>query len=958
MKKEKSSPDLNKMENYFLKINSHKTDNKLISISIFIEENNHFTSLFFKNEFSNIFYFIPGKIGVFKIEAKSKLNNIVNFLTEITVFNNSSILSFDMKLSNLNLLVEFSIKNELHFLYGNKEIEKININNSLPDMKWLQFKVYDSKRFLLESFLSVSNIEIISESNEFILFNITLKSKENIESNNIYFKNIKDAKEMIQLFKNLTKVSFTKSEIRNILEKYENLYNNLKNVKLDNFDLNTNFLKQFKEKSSCTKRLELYYDVTLQKIIVKVATKHLNEYKYLNESSLIKNDLDLNKNLEDKCDESEFLNSVLSFLDSFDNIKKQGYINSKEKYFKLKALIKRWKSLDDYEIYIDESFETKDNQSKFSINSLELKNNLLEMSLSLPLLSNEEVVEAIRSYLNKDEFFETKDNRLINLKNIDFENLEEDFKKINLNIYSLLSKNENNFYLNFHNSYYLLDFIENSNQPNSIDLAKKLKNIIKNAETEVKKLKINDDLKTKLHDYQFEGVKWFKKMIALNMGGILADEMGLGKTIQTIALLDNLYNYENIKKPSIVICPSSLIYNWKNEFKKFSEKLKIVVIDGKKNLRTKLINDNRDNNIIFITSYHQFARDSKEFENVEFYCSFADEGQMIKNYLTKFTKEIKKINSKYRFALSGTPLENNLLELWSIFDFILPNYLLSKNAYKRVFYKPFLEGNTKHLLAKINPFILRRLKSEVLDSLSDKEIKVIKIKQKSDEKTFYQKELSKIKYSLDILKNNSSLTTNNKHLIVLKAINHLKIIASSPFVKSDKFDTSEKLNYCINLIKSIKLLKQKVLIFTQFTKNIPFFEKNFIKSNIKYDIISGKTNKKERFKITEYFNESSDIDVLIISLRAGSLGLNLTSANNVILYDIWWNQSVESQAIDRVHRIGQKRGVNVFKLIMKDTIEEKVFELQSQKQKIIDIVLENSLETKNIDLDFLFNLLE
>lgn len=945
-------------EKYFFKFFSNKSQKLTISINIFVLIGENYVSLFFKKEKNEIFYFVPGTSGVRNVIADSKLEKILNFLIELENLNDGPILKFNINIKKFEYLMDFANKNNISFLYGESKIKEIFINDILPDIEWLQFKPYDNKRYLLESSFKVKEIEIIAESKEEKLINIIFSDQNKNIFNHIYFKNNEYAKKIISLFKSFGKVTFTRSEIKDIVDKYKDLYYNLKNIKVANLDLGKDTLEKINKLATCVKRLEIFYDATLEKIITKISVKYKDEYIYLNNS--IKKYKENYKNqsesdvLRDYCEEEDFFLNVLNFLDDFNDEKYEGYIVSKNKYVRLKSTIKRWKSFDNYEIIIDKSFEKHLQKTSFKLSTLNYKNNLLEISFSLPSLSDSEVIEAIKAYLNNDEYFETDKGRLINLKSIDFKSLEDELKKVNLSIYSIRKEDEGKIHLNFYNSYYLLDIL----QTNHNDLYKKLSHIINEAEEKANSLKIHEELKKKLHPYQFEGVKWFKKMIALNMGGILADEMGLGKTIQTIAFLDNLYNYEKIKMPSIVICPSSLIYNWNNEFCKFSKKLNVVVIDGSKENRIKIIKENANKNVIFITSYHQFARDSIEFENIHFYCSFIDEGQMIKNYLTKFTKEIKKIKSNYRFALSGTPLENNLLELWSIFDFILPGYLLSKNTYKKVFYKPFLTGDTKDLLAKINPFILRRLKKNVLDSLSEKDVKVIKINQKYEEKDFYQKEFSKIKHSLQLLKNNDFLNVGNKHLIVLNAISFLRIISSSPFIKNPKFETSEKLEYSINLIKSIILQKQKVLIFTQFVKNIPFFEKNFIKHNIKYDIINGKTNKKERFEIAEDFNNNEDINVLIISLKAGSLGLNLTSANNVILYDIWWNKAVENQAIDRVHRIGQKRGVNVFKLIMKNTIEEKVFDLQNKKQEIIDIVLNNATEKQDIDFDFLLTLLD
>ncbi|MCU9812619.1 DEAD/DEAH box helicase [Paraclostridium sp. AKS81] len=442
------------------------------------------------------------------------------------------------------------------------------------------------------------------------------------------------------------------------------------------------------------------------------------------------------------------------------------------------------------------------------------------------------------------------------------------------------------------------------------------------------------ELNASLREYQIQGFKWFKTLSHLQFGGILADEMGLGKTIQTIAFLLSQKN-----KKSIVVAPTSLIYNWKNEFETFAPNLNILVLHGSKSERKEMLK-NIDENDVILTTYTILKNDFSELENIEFDYCIIDEAQNIKNPYSQNSEAVKQVKASVRFALTGTPIENNLLELWSIFDFIMPGYLYSKNKFQEKFLKT--TDNIVELKKQIQPFMLRRLKKEVLSQLPDKIETNFFVEMTEDQKKVYKT------YVDDIKEKMKDADFNKDKITILSYLTTLRQLCLDPSIKIDNYNgESGKINVLNEIVSENIENNHKILIFSQFTSVLKNIGKELENENINYFYLDGQTNPKQRVELVDEFNKSEDVRVFLISLKAGGTGLNLTSADVVIHFDPWWNPAIESQATDRAHRYGQKNVVEVIKLISKGSIEENIIKLQEDKKELIQKIISEDLKNES-----------
>ena len=422
--------------------------------------------------------------------------------------------------------------------------------------------------------------------------------------------------------------------------------------------------------------------------------------------------------------------------------------------------------------------------------------------------------------------------------------------------------------------------------------------------------------------------------------------MGLGKTLQMITVFLDYKNNNKNHKASIVISPSSLVLNWKSEIEKFAPDLKILVISGTSSQRNQLI-DKIENYDVAITSYDLLKRDMEKYEekNYNFKYIVADEAQYLKNNNTQNAKTIKKLKSETKFALTGTPIENSLAELWSIFDFVMPGYLFSYKKFKTNYEMPIVRDNDKREMEKlkllIEPFVLRRTKKQVLTELPEKTVTILNNEMNEEQKNIYLSYLMRARN--EIQKDIDINGINKNHIQILAALTRLRQICCHPGLFIENYNgTSSKLEQCMEIIEEGINAGHKILLFSTYTSIFPFIEEKLNEKNIKYFKLTGATKVDERLKLVDEFNENSDVKVFLISLKAGGTGLNLIGADMVIHYDPWWNLSAENQATDRAYRIGQKNNVQVYKLITKDSIEEKIYDLQNKKGKLT----ENMLDTK------------
>lgn len=444
---------------------------------------------------------------------------------------------------------------------------------------------------------------------------------------------------------------------------------------------------------------------------------------------------------------------------------------------------------------------------------------------------------------------------------------------------------------------------------------------------------VPNNIQATLRPYQIEGVNYLERLRNMYLGGILADDMGLGKTLQTIVTLAQS-NTSN-EKTSIIICPTSLLYNWKEEFHKFNPDYKTLVIDGIPNQRKKLIK-NIENYDAIITSYSLLQKDIELYEKTVFHYSILDEAQHIKNRSTRNAKSVKMLKSNYKLILSGTPIENSLDELWSLFDFLMPNFL---NSYDRFLEKYVRQKNDdqkkslQYLKKKVAPFILRRMKSDVLDDLPPVSEIVYHSKLSKSQKELYNSYATSAKDELTKLVERDGFDKVQIH--VLATLTRLKQICCHPaiFAKEEKeAGDSAKFEMLLELLETLINGGHKTVIFSQYTKMLKIMKNEFEARGIKYSYLDGSS--KNRMGIVKEFNEG-DNPIFLVSLKAGGTGLNLTGADTVIHYDMWWNPAVENQATDRVHRMGQKQNVSVYKLVTLNTIEEKIVAMQKKKMGVV-----------------------
>ncbi len=482
-------------------------------------------------------------------------------------------------------------------------------------------------------------------------------------------------------------------------------------------------------------------------------------------------------------------------------------------------------------------------------------------------------------------------------------------------------------------------------------------NVDKSAQKFIENLKnikadIPPHLENTLRDYQKDGLNWMKQLSTIGQGGILADDMGLGKTLQAISYIYS----EATGKPSIIICPSSLTYNWYNEIEKFTPAARAVVIDGSAAIRKSLIDTISDYDFV-ITSYALIRRDYTEYQNTDFSYCIIDEAQNIKNSKSLNSKSVKSLSADFKFALTGTPIENSLSELWSIFDFCNHGYLGEYGDFKAEFENLIMAGDIDALNAlkkKIGPFVLRRMKSEVLDELPEKIENTVMVNMTEEQEKMYHS-------FRNIAKNRASalLKTKDGNMEILTLLLRLRQICCHPSVFDSAYNYgSAKLDLLLEIVENAIAGGHRILIFSQFTSMLCIIREALRARHINPFYLDGQTPPGERITYTERFNHGEG-DVFLISLKAGGTGLNLTGADMVIHYDPWWNPAVVDQASDRAYRIGQKRSVQVIKLAARNSIEEKILRLQAQKKAMAeDIITSDNISLKSLTAEEILSLFD
>ena len=600
-----------------------------------------------------------------------------------------------------------------------------------------------------------------------------------------------------------------------------------------------------------------------------------------------------------------------------------------------------------FEVLATDNFKNREIKP-FKINSIgvRLESNLLNINIEDIGLDLSEISQILERYKLKKKYYRLKDGNYINLTdNNDIELLSNMIDGMDIKYNEI---RDGMITVPLYRGIYLEKILKKLKNANIIkdENYKKVVNDLEVKENDYEDVNIKG-LNADLRVYQKLGYRWLRNLDYYHLGGILADDMGLGKTVQILALILSYINEKGKDaKPSIVICPSSLSLNWLNEVKKFAPSLKCIAIGGNAMQREKQINKISTCNIV-ITSYELLKRDIELYKekNYEFKYAIADEAQYIKNNNTQNAKAIKVVNAETRYALTGTPIENSLSELWSIFDYIMPGYLFGHKKFKEEYETPIVKDEDEKTMEKlkqlIEPFVLRRVKKEVLTELPDKTVTVLYNEMGEEQKELYKSYLAIAKK--EVKQEISENGFEKSQIKILSLLMRLRQICCHPslFLANYKGESS-KLNQCIEVLKDAISSGHKILLFSGYTSMFDIMEKELKKSNIDYFKLTGQTKVSDRVSLVDEFNTNPDIKVFLISLKAGGTGLNLTGADMVIHYDPWWNISAENQATDRTYRIGQKNNVHVYKMITKNSIEEKIYELQKRKEKLID----NMLSTK------------
>ncbi|MGZ9584189.1 DEAD/DEAH box helicase [Paenibacillus marinisediminis] len=441
---------------------------------------------------------------------------------------------------------------------------------------------------------------------------------------------------------------------------------------------------------------------------------------------------------------------------------------------------------------------------------------------------------------------------------------------------------------------------------------------------------VPEHLEGVLRDYQIYGYQWLKTLAHYRFGGILADDMGLGKTLQSIAfIVSELAEIREQKQPALIVSPSSLVYNWRNEIQKFAPELRVTIVDGNRTDRSSFLQDVSEVDVL-ITSYPLLRRDIALYEEQMFHSLILDEAQVFKNYYTLTAQVVKEIKAKYRFALTGTPVENRLEELWSIFDVVFPDLFPGRREFNDL---------PREMVAKrVRPFLLRRLKTEVLKELPEKIESVQASELLPEQKKLYMAYLAQLQQ--ETLKHLSEDGYQKYRIKILSGLTRLRQLCCHPALFVEGYEgSSAKFEQLLEIIEECRSAGRRILLFSQFTSMLDIIGRNLAYQGVPYFYLDGQTPLAERVQLCNRFNDG-ERDMFLISLKAGGTGLNLTGADTVILYDLWWNPAVEQQAADRAYRIGQKKVVQVIRLITQGTVEEKMYELQHKKMQLIEEVVQ------------------
>ncbi len=578
-------------------------------------------------------------------------------------------------------------------------------------------------------------------------------------------------------------------------------------------------------------------------------------------------------------------------------------------------------------VYLSERLNKKQIRSAKASVGVSVSDGMLILDLDTGEFPAEELEALYQSLLKRKKYHRLPDGRFLTLEGGSYEKLAEVAHMLQLSPGEL---DKGSLKIPAFRGLYLDSVLAGSEDLN-VTRDRQFRHMIRNFKSvEESDYIVPKHLESILRPYQKTGFQWLKTLESCGFGGILADEMGLGKTVQVIAFLSSL-DRQQTKHPSLVVCPASLVLNWSEEMTRFAPELKTAVILGNAAERKKRIGQASTQDV-WVTSYELLRQDIKLYQELEFYACILDEGQHIKNQSTLVSKAVKAVNCRQRFVLTGTPIENRLSELWNLFDFLMPGYLFSHRAFVEKLEKPIIKSKNPEAAAQlrklVQPFLLRRRKQEVLKELPPKIEYIRRIEMGETERKTYLSAVNAAKNALG----------DTGKLQILAALTQLRQVCCDPKLCFENYEgETSKLEACLELCAGMTANRHQILLFSQFTSMLDILRQRLDDMGISSFTLQGSTPKEQRAKLVKEFN-AGGASVFLISLKAGGTGLNLTAADVVIHYDPWWNLAAQNQATDRAHRIGQRQCVQVYKLIARGTIEEKILDLQDKKAALLDVL--------------------
>lgn len=601
-----------------------------------------------------------------------------------------------------------------------------------------------------------------------------------------------------------------------------------------------------------------------------------------------------------------------------------------------------------------------------------VSNGLLEIDIHSDSLPYEELAGILNSYRRRQKYYKLKSGEFLKLENNSLSVLSELADGLRLSEQAIRG---GRISVPLYRASYIDAVLTSHNSDIQSHRDRYFKSLIRDMKSVADSdYEVPDAMKPILRDYQKTGYRWLCTIAQLGFGGILADDMGLGKTLQIITLLEHA-RLEAISKTvdltdtashtacpppvSLIVCPSSLVYNWDSEIEHFAPNLKTLLITGTAQERQELLTHYADYDVL-ITSYDMLKRDIASYDNLHFHYQIIDEAQYIKNHRTQAARSVCNIHSVTRFALTGTPIENRLSELWSIFEYLMPGFLYPYAYFRSELEQPIVENKDQiaatRLQQLVRPFIMRRLKTDVLKELPDKLEHAVYAQMTDEQNKLYT--ANTLKLQKDLEQQSDSMFKTSKIQILAELTKLRQLCCDPSLIYQNYHGGSAKLDTCIQLIENAMAGGHKILLFSQFTSMLDVIERRLKAERILYYRLDGSTKSEQRTRLVNAFNENK-IPVFLISLKAGGTGLNLTGADIVIHYDPWWNAAAQNQATDRAHRIGQTHTVTVYKLIARHTIEEKILELQENKKTLSDQILsEKGVTASQLTKEELLKLLQ